>query len=63
MKIRCIANTGSYLPESYLDPRRGYTKEMEFPLTVGKDYTVYAFYIKQGLVWYYICEDNYSCLY
>ncbi|MBD2485701.1 hypothetical protein [Planktothrix sp. FACHB-1365] len=59
MKIRCIANTGSYLPESYLNPRRGYKKEMEFPLTVGKDYTVYAFYIKQGLVWYYICEDNY----
>ena len=59
MKIRCIANTGSSLPESYLDLRRGYKKEMEFPLTVGKDYIVYAFSVKQGQVWYYICEDNY----
>lgn len=59
MKIRCIANTGASLPESYLDPRRGYTKELEFPLTIGKDYTVYAFSERLGRVWYYICEDNY----
>ena len=60
MKIRCIANSGESLPEIYLDSRRGYKKEMEFPLTVGKEYTVYAFYVKQGQVWYYISEDNYT---
>jgi hypothetical protein len=59
MKIRCVANTGASLPENYLDPRRGYTKELEFPLTIGKDYTVYAFSEMLGRVWYYICEDNY----
>ncbi|MGK7924596.1 MAG: hypothetical protein AB4290_04960 [Spirulina sp.] len=58
MKIRCIANTGASLPDSYLDPRRGYKKDTQFPLTIGKSYTVYAFYVKQGRVWYYICEDN-----
>ncbi len=59
MKIRCIVNTGYSLPESYLDLRRGYRKEMEFPLTVGKEYPVYAFSVKESQVWYYICEDNY----
>lgn len=59
MKIRCIANTGALLPENYLDPRVGYTKELKFNLTVGQDYTVYAFYEWQGQVWYYICDDNY----
>ncbi len=59
MKIRCIANTGAALPDRYLDSRRGYKKETEFPLTVGKDYIVYTFSVKLGQVWYYICEDNY----
>lgn len=59
MRIRCIANTGAYLPESYIAPAKGYKKETEFPLTVGKDYTVYALKEWQGSVWYYICDDNY----
>ncbi|MCP2726920.1 hypothetical protein [Limnofasciculus baicalensis] len=59
MKIRCIANTGRSLPDSYLNPRLGYTKELEFPLTIGKDYIVYAFSTKQEQIWYYVCEDNY----
>lgn len=60
MKIRCIANTGASLPESYIDPMRGYTKELEFPLTVGKEYIVYALYTRQGKIWYYICDENYT---
>jgi hypothetical protein len=59
MKVRCIANTGLSLPEEYLDPRVGYTKQLKFALTVGKEYTVYAFYEWQGQVWYYLCDDNY----
>jgi hypothetical protein len=59
MRIRCIATTGASLPESYIDPAKGYKKETEFPLTVGKDYTVYAIKEWQGSVWYYICDDNY----
>ncbi len=42
MKIRCIANTGESLPENYIDPARGYTKKVELPLTIGKEYVVYA---------------------
>ena len=59
MRIRCIANTGDNLPENYLDPRVGYTKELKFPLKIGKEYAVYALYTWQGQVWYYICDDNY----
>ena len=60
MIIRCIANTGEDLPENYIDPARGYTKKIELPLTVGKEYVVYAIRAWQGIVWYYICDDNYS---
>ena len=44
MKIRCIANTGASLPEHYLDPSGGYTKDLKYGLTIGKEYVVYAFY-------------------
>ena len=60
MIIRCIANTGEHLPENYIDPARGYTKKIQLPLTVGKEYVVYAIRAWQGIVWYYICDDNYS---
>ncbi len=59
MRIRCIANTGASLPESYINPAQGYKKETEFPLTIGKEYNVYALKEWQGSVWYYICDDNY----
>lgn len=38
MKIRCIANQGAYLPETYLNPPLDITKETEFKLIVGKEY-------------------------
>ena len=58
MKIRCLANTGDFLPENYLDEQRGYKKQLKFPLTIGKEYTVYALAEKMGIVWYYIWDDN-----
>ncbi len=59
MKIRCIANTGASLPEHYLEPKRGWTKDLEFGLTIGKEYVVYAFYEWEGQIWYYIADDHY----
>ena len=59
MKIRCIANTGASLPENYLDPYGDFTKDLEFGLTIGKEYVVYAFYERQGQIWYYIADDHY----
>ncbi|NER32676.1 MAG: hypothetical protein F6J93_01110 [Oscillatoria sp. SIO1A7] len=60
MKIRCIAKTGADLPERYFLPHLCYKKEMEFQLIVGKEYTVYALYELQGMVWYYICDESYT---
>ncbi|MEA5511833.1 hypothetical protein VB715_18840 [Crocosphaera sp. UHCC 0190] len=60
MKIRCLAKTGLSLPETYLKPEFSYTKELEFPLTVGQEYIVYALKEWQGNIWYYICDDNYT---
>lgn len=58
MKIACVANTGDALPESYLDPRAGYRDDMEFPLTIGKEYVVYGLAIRDNQVWYYISDDD-----
>lgn len=60
MKIRCITNRGDALPESYLKPEFYYTQETDFPLTIGKEYVVYAFYTFEGNLWYYICDDSYT---
>ncbi|MEO6860465.1 MAG: hypothetical protein ABI180_02780 [Microcoleus sp.] len=60
MKIRCIANTGASLPDDYIEPAIGYTKDIQFSLTIGQEYVVYAFGEWRGTIWYYICDDNYS---
>ena len=60
MKIRCLAHTGLALRSTYLKPEFGYTKELEFPVTVGQEYIVYALKEWQGNIWYYICDDNYT---
>jgi hypothetical protein len=60
MKICCLTKTGLSLPETYLKPEFCYTKEIEFPLTIGQEYIVYALKEWQGYIWYYICDDNYT---
>ncbi len=60
MKICCLANTGLALPENYLKPEFCYTPKIDFPLTVGQEYIVYALKEWQGNIWYYICDDNYT---
>ena len=42
MKIRCLANIGLTLPKNYLKPEFCYTPKIEFPLTIGQEYIVYA---------------------
>ena len=60
MIIRCIATTGASLPDDYIEPTIGYTRQLQFSLTVGREYVVYAFREWQGTIWYYICDDNYT---
>ncbi len=56
MKVKCVANTGELLPETYLKP----DNTAAFALTIGKEYVVYAMREWQGKFWYYICDDNYT---
>ena|SRR5664279_1429855 len=58
MMVRCQSNTGAALPDSCLDPRAGISTETSFPLTVGREYAVYAFTIYSCHVWYYILNDD-----
>ncbi|MCC3587446.1 hypothetical protein [Microcoleus sp. PH2017_30_WIL_O_A] len=60
MKIRCIANKGTDLPENYLNPPLDISKETEFKLIVGKEYIVYAISEWQGNLSYYICDERYT---
>ena len=60
MKVCCLANTGEFLPENYLDSSLYRTKETEFKLIVGKEHTVYALYIGKNNVWDYICDERYT---
>lgn len=58
MIVRCVANTGESLPSINIDPRRGYDASTEFPLTVGRDYTVFALTVFLGTAWYYVLDDD-----
>ena len=57
MKILCKVRTGESLPSSYfetgLEPSRH-----PFPLTIGKEYVVYALAVKERQIWYYISDDD-----
>jgi hypothetical protein len=58
MKIVCIANSGEALPDQFLDESVGYKRSMEFPLTIGRGYVVYAVEFRLNQVWYYISDDD-----
>lgn len=58
MIVCCTANTGAFLPAPNIDPRRGYDRSTEFPVTVGRDYCVFAMTVFLGSIWYYILDDN-----
>lgn len=58
MIVRCIANTGATLPAVNIDPRRGYDRSTEFPLTVHVDYVVFAVTVFLGTAWYYVLDDD-----
>ncbi len=62
MKVKCIYNNGINLPKDIFVEGSGYTEASTFPLKIDKDYVVYAMTIKNGYVWYYLCNENF-CYY
>lgn len=59
MEVRASANTGAALPANYLRSDIGFSARTKFNLTVNKQYVVYAIDDYEGIVRYYICDDNY----
>src|SRR4051812_30735358 len=58
MRVRCMASTGTALPDSYIDSVGGYGREAILPITVGASYLVFALTIRRGGVWYYVLDDQ-----
>lgn len=58
MKAKCISNRGRNLPHLYRDPSAGYGADADFPLTLEKEYVVYALTVRRGALWYYVFDDN-----
>jgi len=58
MRVRCIANQGTQLPASYLDPAGGFDHRTAFSLTIGHAYTVYALTIRRCGVWFYTVDES-----
>lgn len=58
MKVVCVTASGDGLPESFLDMRINITRESEFPLTVGREYLVYAVTTYLCHTWFYVFDEN-----
>jgi hypothetical protein len=58
--LRCSSDRGADLPTEYLDVSLGLTKDTSFPLTIGREYVVFALTTFVGGIWYYIADDDYS---
>lgn len=59
MKVLCISNSRTAVPENYLDIHTGTASTSEVPITVGKEYVVYGLALqKNAQVWYYISDDD-----
>lgn len=56
MRVRCSSNTTLGLPAAL--ERFGYREDQTLPLTVGKEYTVYAIALLNDQVWYFIENDD-----
>ncbi len=56
MKIKCITNKTSNLPQEILQNYKISYKE--FSVKEGIEYTVYALGMNYGYIWYCICDNN-----
>lgn len=61
MKVKCIANTNSVLPNKLLELQPSLKKYLSFPLKINKEYLVYTLEIQHGYAWYFICDEERNC--
>jgi len=60
MRVRCISNTSFGLPIAL--ERFGYRGSKQLPLTVGREYIVYAVALLSDQIWYFIENDDADAL-
>lgn len=58
LTVRCIASTLGDVPEKFLSVELGVTRQNWVPLTVGREYVVYAVTAFLGGFWYYVLDDD-----
>jgi hypothetical protein len=58
MRVRCVSCSGEALAESYLGKPWGLARDDEYPLTVGKEYAVYALAADASGVWYFVMDED-----
>ncbi len=54
----CTATTGEVLPAMSRDSSAGIDGSTEFPVTISRQYAVYAITIYLGVAWYYVLDDD-----
>ena len=65
MKVKCIFNRVAdlskdmFLPEDMVKISTSIGLS-QYPLEIGKEYTVYAMTIREEAVWYYVCDKDFT---
>jgi len=56
--VRCVANTGASIQEANIAPEMGIDRSTEFPVTIDREYVVFAVTMFRGTAWYYVLDDD-----
>lgn len=60
MKVKCIYNNVNDLPNYLVGKDKTCKENSSFHLKINKEYIVYAMTVMDDIVWYYICDEDYS---
>lgn len=58
LRVICRSETLADAPDSFIDEGRGYRRSTSLPLTVGREYPVFALTNSIGGLWYYVLDDD-----
>ena len=60
MKIICIYERWSEIPKEISDTTSIYNKKCDFHVVAGAEYIVYGITLRDGHIWYYICDKLFT---
>jgi hypothetical protein len=62
MIVGCLSDKASDLPKDYFAGRARFNRNKEFPITVGRSYTVYTIIMRVNQLHYCICDNDYEAM-